>query len=1164
MVKNSDIKSWLSYWKKTLIDTDRKRIDITTSPLPIDTYYIDKVPEKHLNYLWNISQAKKDTKFINVDICPCSLQTKFEHGKSKKVKEDIYYPFWIPAIMYKDGTLAPQESGKNISKPFFIREYLGPNSNDTYQISTIKEVDSALQKIEFKNDSWASYWGLCESFFSMVTAKNFETYNIKDNRYLFIQLGELRGLTTNIRLLYNRLEKTPPNNKLLNTILSQDKIKHISIPNKSAVIRNKMHLGQMSSEFPLSVSQRESIMSFNLLEKNNILAVNGPPGTGKTTFLQSVIANSVVSTVIYKQEPELIIACSTNNQAITNILDSFALDSDDNLTKRWLPDLTSLGLYLSSSETKKYQTCTSEYGNGFFEDYENSNLKNKQDFFLREFKQNIENKTNVEDCKKALYTIVNSKVSAISEHIDIAERYENTVLLLKNKGYSSLDHLKEDIKTYNSKIIDSEKKINHISTSEKQLNSANKKQPFLQRLFHFLPKHKARRASLFERTLLNLNLDSATDYSNYNALVHILNELLIAKTKTRTQLKNELHSLKELLQNIEDYTSNYKACIAKFNSNYGSTIESLEASTGKEYVGLSPLEDMQVKMDISYRYEAFWYAIHFREAEYLIKLEKRKQKVDKERGKKSYREKLQRYAAITPIFISTFHSIPKYSTFFDKADGAKAYFDLYDLLIVDEAGQVAPGVSLPTFSLAKKAIVVGDVFQIEPVWSVEEKLDIINLKMNTILKADFSNNDFNTLKKSGLLCASGNLMQIAQQSCFIKDEAIGGTLLKEHRRCPDKIISFSDDYVYQNKLILTKGNHRKVNTGLPLKGFMHIDSESSKIGNSRRNIQDAKIISKWIESKREELIKAYNGKAIHKILAIVTPYKSQASLIKNELNKINKAAYSKITSGTVHALQGSEIDIVIFSSVLSPGNSTLYADNINMLNVAVSRAKSSFLVFGNLNTFDATKNTPLGNLKKWLQEDPDCELSNKFIFEAENSETPNGVTRIHTLKKHIDILERAFDIAETELIIISPFISSNAIECETIIFSKNGDKNTLNTTKINAIESKLKSAINRGVKLSVYTDSTLDMKNNLLKPNSKKGRELITQSGAQLKLINGIHNKTIIINNDIIIEGSFNWFSAVRDEQSKYYREEASLVVKGEMAKDMIKKTKEHLNKFAK
>lgn len=53
----------------------------------------------------------------------------------------------------------------------------------------------------------------------------------------------------------------------------------------------KQHVGQMSGEFPLSVKQRNALHYFIEQKTGEILAVNGPPGTGKTTLLRSVVAN---------------------------------------------------------------------------------------------------------------------------------------------------------------------------------------------------------------------------------------------------------------------------------------------------------------------------------------------------------------------------------------------------------------------------------------------------------------------------------------------------------------------------------------------------------------------------------------------------------------------------------------------------------------------------------------------------------------------------------------------------------------------------------------------------------------------------------------------------------------------------------------------------------
>lgn len=1155
----SGIKSWLNYWKTTLVDVDRKRIDVSTYPIPVETYFLKQAPKKHAKFLWNVSQTKEETRFINVDICPCSIQSEFEHGKSRTLQEEVLYPFWIPAIMYSDGTLAPQRFGTGVSKPFFVREYLSPNAPGTYSIASIVDADTALQRIEFIDEPWSAFWKKCELFFSIVTGKNFDEFNTGHEKQIFIQKGELRGLTENIRRLYTRLESKLPQNSLLYSLIDTGRINHTPIPDKSQVNKNRKHIGQMSGVFPLSVSQRESIACFNMLEDSNVLAVNGPPGTGKTTFLQSVVANSVVSTVVNQQQPELIVACSANNQAITNILDSFVLYSEDRLTKRWLPGVTSLGLYLSTNENPKYQTCTSEFGDGFLNYYEHSGLEKKKDFFLKEFGAYIGPKNDVEECKGELLGIVQSKVAKIEEYLAIAESFENIDRLIENEGYSNFEGLLAGISSIQADITNRKAEVKKTAKAEEILKQCKDQQPFFLKAFSFLPKFKSRRAALFQRALLDFDFETIPDYSKYHSLLQLLNERIISETNCIKRLNEELNRAVALKEEVEELKSRYVLCIGDWDKEYGAALTKLHAITGKEYKDLKPLEDMQVRLDISLRYEAFWFAIHFREAEFLVNIEAKliKNGKAKERGRVGYREKLQRFAGLTPIFISTFHSIPRFSTYYDKIEGEQAYYNLFDLLIVDEAGQVAPDVSIPSFTLAKKAIVVGDVFQIEPVWSVEESLDFVNLKMNRILPEVTSEELINAYQDSGLLCSSGNLMKIAQKACFVKDGNDEGTLLKEHRRCPDNIISFCNNNVYQNKLILTKGNKRNAKTDLPLKGFMHIDSESEKIGNSRCNPKDSTTIAQWVESKRLELETAFGNKPITDILAIVTPYKSQASLIKNELLKTNRKVYRKLISGTVHALQGAEIDIVIFSTVISPGNSTFFADNLNMLNVAVSRAKSSFLVFGNLNTIDATKSSPLGRLKQWLQEEEDCELSNKIVFDG--IETDDKVIRINDLKTHVGTLNRAFEIAKSELIIVSPFISSNALECDTIRNFDSTDKEAITSIAINSVLQQLHASVSRGVKVTVITDSTLDTHNNQLKPSAQKGRELIKESGANLKIVDGIHSKTIIIDNDIIIDGSFNWLSALRDVRSKYFREESSIVVKGELAKAMIKKAKSYL-----
>jgi superfamily I DNA and/or RNA helicase len=103
-------------------------------------------------------------------------------------------------------------------------------------------------------------------------------------------------------------------------------------------------------------------------------------------------------------------------------------------------------------------------------------------------------------------------------------------------------------------------------------------------------------------------------------------------------------------------------------------------------------------------------------------------------------------------------------------------------------------------------------------------------------------------------------------------------------------------------------------------------------------------------------------------VGVVTPFAAQAGLIGSLLRReLGKDA--GMTVGTVHALQGAERAIVLFSPTYGTVPADAFYDQTpNMLNVAVSRARDSFVVIGNLALFESGKSgTPSGLLGSFLQ-----------------------------------------------------------------------------------------------------------------------------------------------------------------------------------------------------
>ena len=297
---------------------------------------------------------------------------------------------------------------------------------------------------------------------------------------------------------------------------------------------------------------------------------------------------------------------------------------------------------------------------------------------------------------------------------------------------------------------------------------------------------------------------------------------------------------------------------------------------------------------------------------------------------------------------------------------------------------------------------------------------------------------------------------------------------------------------------------------------------------------EAENIAKWISDNSAALQTHYEGKRLRDVIAVLTPFKLQSMAIRHFL-KQNGLGREGIVIGTVHSLQGADKPVCLFSSVYGAEDSTAFIDSApNLLNVAVSRAKDSFLIFGNMSAFSQMGNTPSSLLMRHV-------VSGKITMplvprrELMNQEG-NGVQHLSTLNEHRAALCSALDSARSCVFIVSPLLASAALKndhvCERIQETKG-----------------------RGIDVVVYTDPL---------QNQSRGEDFalcvddLKKSGADVRLVPKIHNKTLIVDFRKMYEGSFNWLSAQR--KGSYVRLEHSILYDSPQVKDFALKALRNLD----
>lgn len=231
--------------------------------------------------------------------------------------------------------------------------------------------------------------------------------------------------------------------------------------------------------------------------------------------------------------------------------------------------------------------------------------------------------------------------------------------------------------------------------------------------------------------------------------------------------------------------------------------------------------------------------------------------------------------------------------------------------ILRNSSQCNVAISLVPIIRGEKLMLVGDPQQLNPVILLGE-LTNKKLRRRYHVSDEYDYRE-NSIYKTYLACDA------------VSDEV----LLRNHYRCNKEIIGFNNKKYYNSKLkIQSKSKEPE-----PLV-YMDVKSDNTQI----KNTSPAEV---------EEVVE-YALLNKDKSIAVITPFVNQKQLIENAI-KQNKL--SNLVCGTVHAFQGDEKDVVLFSTAISErtssGTYNWLKNNKELINVATSRAKEKLVLLTN-------------------------------------------------------------------------------------------------------------------------------------------------------------------------------------------------------------------------
>jgi hypothetical protein len=298
---------------------------------------------------------------------------------------------------------------------------------------------------------------------------------------------------------------------------------------------------------------------------------------------------------------------------------------------------------------------------------------------------------------------------------------------------------------------------------------------------------------------------------------------------------------------------------------------------------------------------------------------------------------------IPDLWSSLFLVVPALSTTFASVDRMLGDLPPESLgwLLIDEAGQALPQAAVGALTRTRRAVIVGDPVQIPPVVTLPE-----SLTASIHRRFGVDPDPFNAPGASAQTLADSATPYSAEFEGQAGSRTVGVPLLV-HRRCADPMFAIANQVAYAGKMVQAKAPG--------------VSPIVQVLGASRWIDVSGSAQEKWSPEEGEvviDLLARLVAARVDLDLYIVTPFVIVADGLRRlvvetgVLSSVvaDPGAWARERVGTVHTVQGREAEavILVLGAPLAEqtGARGWAGGQPNLLNVAVTRAKEALYVIG--------------------------------------------------------------------------------------------------------------------------------------------------------------------------------------------------------------------------